>query len=689
MDYDSTDNLYHLLPAVYRIRDAERGYPLRAFLRIIAGQVNIVKEDIDRLWDNFFIETCDDWIIPYIGDLVANNPLHDIERPNRADVAKTIYYRRRKGTLPMLEELARDVTGWGCHAIEFFQLLGWTQNLNHLRLHSKGCPNVRDLQTMDLVDTPFDSVSHTVDVRAIDQTEGWYNIRNIGFFLWRLQSYPLENVPARPVDGTGDYRYHFNTLGNPAPLFHHPLREGDETGLAGEIHIPGPIRPAAFYFNLEDYYGKEKSLYIIKDRVVEVQSQDILCKNLKNWDRPPAGKVGVDVERGRMTFAENEEPRELIVSYHYGFSADVGGGQYERRNKLTDPQNADWEITVRQIQENQDEVPMINEALTAWISKGKPKGIIHIADNGIYEESLQIELADDRWLAIEANNGQRPTVRLTGSGNIELIGNHPSAGLSLNGLVIEGAIDIQGGLGQLQVLHCTLVPGLSLNENGEPVHPSIQADASNTGLDVDIDHSIVGVLRLPKEMTRLTLRDSILDGSGEVAIACIGTDNEAGPSTVLERTTVLGAVFVKEIILANEVIFTRRAIAERTQTGCVRFSYVPEDSRTPRRFRCQPDLALSKRAKELNLTSAADLPANERTLILARLQPGFTSAHYGHPAYGQLSYNCPEEIKTGAEDGSEMGVFHHLRQPQREANLRIRLEEYLPFGLKPGFIYVT
>ena len=75
MDYQTPDFLYNLLPAVYRIRDAEQGYPLKAFLRLIAGQVKIVKEDIDRLWDNIFIETCDDWIIPYIGDLVANNPL--------------------------------------------------------------------------------------------------------------------------------------------------------------------------------------------------------------------------------------------------------------------------------------------------------------------------------------------------------------------------------------------------------------------------------------------------------------------------------------------------------------------------------------------------------------------------------------------------------------------------------------
>ncbi len=706
MDYKSPASLYDLLPAVYRIRDAEQGYPLKSFLSIISDQVNIVKEDVDGLWDNFFIETCADWVIPYIGDLVANNPLHDIERPNRADVAKTIYYRRRKGTLPMLEELARDVTGWDCHGVEFFELLGWTQNMNHIRHHSKWCPDIRDLNTMDLVDTAFDSVSHTVDVRAINQIEGWYNIRNIGFFLWRLRSYPLENVQARPVSGSGNKQFYFSTLGNPVSLFHHALREGDEVGLAQEIHIEGPIRPTAFHYDLEKYNedlasgstaesaynGSGKSILIIKDGS-EVPPENIICKNLKNWNSPPPGKVGVDVSRGRIAFAVGEEPSEVVVSYYYGFSANVGGGQYERRTTLVNPENADWEITVNHVPASTDEVATINEAISEWIAQGKPQAIIHIADSWTYEEAIQIELYDDRWLAIEANNKQRPTLRLTGTGNnIEVIGNHANAGLILSGLLIEGAINIQDSLGKLEIIHCTLVPGISLNEHGEPVNPassSIHAAVSNISLNIDINYSIVGALRLPEEMTRLTIMGSILDGLGDVAIAHTGTNDKSGPPTILDRTTVLGSVFVKELILASEMIFTREITSEKTQIGCMRFSYVPENSQTPRRFRCQPDLVLAERAKELNLDSAEDLPANERALILARLQPGFTSVHYGHPGYCQLSYNCSEEIKTGAEDSSEMGVFHDLRQPQREANLRIRLEEYLPFGLKPGLIYVT
>jgi hypothetical protein len=111
--------------------------------------------------------------------------------------------------------------------------------------------------------------------------------------------------------------------------------------------------------------------------------------------------------------------------------------------------------------------------------------------------------------------------------------------------------------------------------------------------------------------------------------------------------------------------------------GCVRFSYLPPGSATPRRYRCQPDLALN-----LDKTKDPDL-------ILVQVRPEFTSEHYGDPGYAQLSLGCAREITTGAEDGAEMGAFNLLKNPQREANLRIRLEEYLPFGLKPGLIYVT
>jgi hypothetical protein len=69
--------------------------------------------------------------------------------------------------------------------------------------------------------------------------------------------------------------------------------------------------------------------------------------------------------------------------------------------------------------------------------------------------------------------------------------------------------------------------------------------------------------------------------------------------------------------------------------------------------------------------------------------PGFVSQTYGDPTYAQLALTCPEELRTGAEDGAEMGAFRFLQQPQREANLRASLPEFLRFGLEAGLIFAT
>lgn len=72
-----------------------------------------------------------------------------------------------------------------------------------------------------------------------------------------------------------------------------------------------------------------------------------------------------------------------------------------------------------------------------------------------------------------------------------------------------------------------------------------------------------------------------------------------------------------------------------------------------------------------------------------RVRPQFNSIRYGTPAYCQLTSACAEEIRRGADDESEMGVFHDLFNPQREANLRARLDEYAPADLETGIIFAS
>ena len=235
---------------------------------------------------------------------------------------------------------------------------------------------------------------------------------------------------------------------------------------------------------------------------------------------------------------------------------------------------------------------------------------------------------------------------------------------------------MQGPL-KLNIVHCTLRP-LRRPVSAETEN-SIQAtEREALGLQVSIEHSIVGPIRLPQQSAGLQIHDSIVDGVSGIAISGApdsSSEDSFGPPTSLHRSTVLGEVRVAELT-TSDVIFTHRISVQRQRIGFVRYCYVSDESRTPRRYHCQPDMAL------VDMTD----PALEQQ-TRARLKPLFTSLVLGQPGYAQLSLRCPVEIRTGAEDGSEMGTFHNLHQPQRQSRLRAALDEYLPIGLQASIYF--
>jgi hypothetical protein len=743
------DKLYGLLPAYIRERDVAEGEPLKALLRVVETQADRIEADIEQLANNAFIETAEPWVIPYIGDLVGTTPLFDESRitgfdtlaeifsdltgpslkpiiglSNRADVAKTIYYRRRKGTLPMLEELARDVTGWSAHAVEFFELLVWTQWIrNHLRLHAPRTPDIRSVERMDRLDRAFDEITHTVDVREISQHDGWHNIENIGFFLWRLISHRIERVEARQqTDIPGGFAYLFSPLGNSAPLFTAERREGDEAGLAGELHVPGPIRPARFWTDLvefqedpslgySEFYGafdEVPGFPVAPDPSIEVfvdgafvPTDRIVCRNLETWSQTATNEVGIDVARGRLVLGPALVPAGRVdVSYHYGFPASLGGGPYRRRAWEVRRDLPDTLVIPVNTSGDPGSFNSITGALGEWVIQSRPNCIIRIEDSRTYREALSIEPEDERFIAIEAADGERPHLLLEGP--LEIPGVHEEGRVTLSGLLIEGRVEITGSLGLLRLSHTPLVPGISISEDDllAVIEPSIWAadvdvdgQAINGELRVEMAFSIAGPIRMPAGAEGLFAFDSIIDGVGAPALASPTAEDEPGAPVRLERTTLRGETRVREFILGSECIFDGLVLGQRIQTGCLRFSYLPPGSRAPRRYRCQPDLAIRREIDRRERLAGGPISDAEKDLIRTRLgqriRPEYTSEDYGQPAYLQLSLKAAPEIMTGSEDGSEMGAYAHLKQPQREANLRLRLEEYLPFGLEAGLIYVT
>jgi hypothetical protein len=686
--------LYDLLPAVYRTRDAERGYPLRDLVEILASQAEVIERDIARLYDSHFIETCDPSLVPYIGDLIGVRSLPPLGRNGRAEVANTIRFRRRKGTAAVLEDLARDVTQWSSHVVEFFDLLPTTQYMNHLRLHRPRTPDLRDGNALDHVDRAFDTAAHTVDVRHIASRRGKHNIPSVGLYLFRLGAFPLQLVEPMPVGDPADARYVFSTLGNDAPLFHHPLSETGPAHIAEEVHVAAPIRPRALHAdliqNLGQYYGAGRSIAVLVPTATSwtlLSGLNVVACDLEPITRslPPA-TLAIDPRRGRLAFGDPaDRPQKFRVTSYDGFSAAIGGGQYERAGDVAGARTAVvGDPTDPLVHEIQLHLPAgvvlfdnLTDALLAAQTPWNPgeHRVIEIVDSRTYRETLpHVDIPANGRLVVRAANEQRPTFRLEADFTID--GADGSA-LELNGLLIgDRPILLGGTLNKLQIAHCTFVPGLTIDTDGTPgsagaVSLVIEPDT----VEASVRSSILGAIRAAPEAT-VTIVDSVLDAHAPDNLAYGEDTAPFGGSLTVSRCTVIGSVNTTELTLGENSIFLGTVVAERRQQGCVRFSWVPRASRVPRRFHCQPDIP--------DGTSAADA-----AIIEARLAPRFTTLIYGRPAYCQLDWRGPAVIARGADDESEMGVFCSLKAPQREDGLRIRLDEFLPIALEAGISFAS
>jgi hypothetical protein len=723
------DRLYELLPVVHRLRDAERGYPLRALMQVISEQVNFVEADIAQLYENWFIETCQDWVVPYIGELIGYTPLvntADLASPKtarglaqerllipRREVTNTIGYRRRKGTLSLLEDLARAAGGWPAHAVEFYRLLGVTQNINYLQLDRGQTVDVRDGDAMDGINGSFDELAHTVDVRRVNSQHdrGRFNITDVGVFVWRLNTYSVTQTPAYCYEEVAPNCFLFSVLGNDTQLYNVAQAGSAPLGYrANELNYPTPIRRRGLETmetgessettapGVPFYYGDGKSFQIFLGPSRQpVLADQIVAADLTDWTyRPLPNTIAVDPQLGRIAFPPSQSRKQGVwVSYYYGFSADRGGGEYDR------PQSEPAGATIYLVGERET-FTTIKAALTQWVSDLPKDAVIEITDSGVYVEPIAISLKASQTLQIRAAKKKRPVIRLldwqtSQPDNLSVTG-EAGTWFTLDGLLITGrSVQTDGELAGVTIRHCTLVPGWGLQCDCEPKRPAETSLELNDSPDcLTIEHSIVGAIQVNRDEVRedpgtIRISDSILDATGPERVALGAPESLcAYAALTILRSTVFGQIQTHAITLAENTIFMGSVLACRRQQGCIRFCYLPPGARTPRRYECQPDLVDQA---VLALFQKGDITGAEKNALIQterlRVEPEFNSTRYGNAAYCQLANACACEIKRGAGDESEMGVFHDLYQPQRAANLKTRLDEYSPAGMDAGIIYAS
>ncbi|WP_082568374.1 hypothetical protein [Rhizobacter sp. Root1221] len=744
------ESLYSLLPAVIRQRDQNAEKALEQLLAIIDEQAVQIERDFERMYDNWFIETCDDWVVPYIGDLLGyelppgvlasgagSAALERVLAPRR-EVGNLIAQRRRKGTAVVLEALARDIANWPARAVEYYQRLVVAQHLDHLRPERAATIDLRGQSALLRADSPFDASCAIVDVRRIGsaQSRGRFNITNVGLHVYRLRRYPVTRTEAYCREDQGLHCYTFSVLGNDAPLFRLPQPAAETAQPTGLQQVPLPI--GRFELEADDtlvhadprLFGIDGSLSLSvpdwpkKGAGGHIAAAAIIPADLSRWScAVPKGRIAVDPVLGRIMFPSRQAPGSgVIVSYGYGFAMDLGGGEYQR---ALPPMPAALELAVTRADDmtpSPGEFATIAQAVSDWQSRralpadkrAAPALLVELVDSGVYRGSLHLALQPGESVWIVSASGKRPVLwlgdfRAGGADAISVRGLRGSR-FTLDGVLVAGrGINISplpsddpqstapadDDLCQVLIRHSTLVPGWGLQHDCEPQRPSepsIVLNGSRTCLR--IEHSIVGAIRVMSdgagpERARVAIEDSIVDATSVSRIAIGGPGGEgAAADLCVARSTLVGETLVHAITRADNSLFVGHVSVARRQVGCMRYCYVPQGSRTPRRHRCQPETAIAAVDEQLASDATLDRSALRADTLL-RAQPSFTSTRYGTPDYLRLHARCAVEIWQGADDASEMGVYHDLFEPQRIAVLEARLADAVPAGVDASVLLET
>ena len=197
--------------------------------------------------------------------------------------------------------------------------------------------------------------------------------------------------------------------------------------------------------------------------------------------------------------------------------------------------------------------------------------------------------------------------------------------------------------------------------------------------------------------------NSIIDGTSESAVAFSGIDaasETAGGALTIENSTIIGKVRTVEFV-GVERDLRRRAGAERyldgagalgkKQSGCVRFACaagLADAASLPLPTRSGNRCAHRRGRKSRQRVRFPSASHAIRADVLSWLVPSFCRCATAR----RTTRSCAALARRNSrrrERRVRNGRVPRYVQPQRGTNLKIRLEEYLRFGLEAGSSHET
>ena len=680
------------------LREAPEGVPgaprlLDALLAAVDGQRRLLEGDIDQVWDDLFIESCQDWAVPYLAAIVGLPP--DAER---REIASAVALRRRKGTPAALEDFAEVLTGWTARVVEGWQVSLWAHRLGHPLPTTTAALDLRD-PARYRVGTPFERAR-----RSVAPSRRW-SPRSVAAVVWPWQVRTLrgtEAAPIAPPDATPTTarRFALHPLGVDAPPYLRPRparleeaagpaalarRTGDETDapvratyqVIQALAAPGDID-----------YGTNWTVSARHPLAGGEPGQPVLLQL-----RAEQGPIGWDSIRfGSLPLGLDAPappgPGEVVV--------DVVRGAVELGEGLDGPLRATWHRPV----------PGSLGALAADADADPAARVVVVVDpdapaagtpggNVVATLADALQLAEqravERDLAAEDSTPAHPDVeiRLNTSRRLEappptaftprlprwrivaprlmiptVVGdlslNLAAACLALEGFYLTGDLLLGPGLAGAELVNLTMDP------SGQR---TVAVDPAAWGIELAARRCILGALRADLGALPVRLVDCIVDGRGLALRLCGddpgGADRAAvaavtpaglGPELDADGVTFVGAVRAESVDAVDCLFLDGVAVVQ--QQGCLRNCFLGTD----------PD-------------SEPSLPPIFR--CLREPPPVFAAEAFEAAGYYSLALDPDQPLLSAASDGGEVGAYHHARRGTAFLRLRRRLHEFVPLGLRP------
>ncbi len=644
-------------------------------------QRDLLAADIDRFWDDLFIESCADWAVPYIGALVGLPP--DAER---LEVAYAIALRRRKGTPAALEDFAEVVTGLTARVLEGWQITTWAQRLGHpppLRIASMSLTD----GTRFRIGTPFDRLRHSFT------PSGPYDPRAATAVVWPWHVGTFRAVEAAPL--AEPRRFALHPLAAEAPFYLKPQAGRDAAERASGAlrartgdELDAPVR--ATYLVVEALAGPGQITYGVNWTIdaahplaqtpeplrpllleLTLDGSVIPWSKLRFGSLPPGGPAPapptptqalVDLARGQVELGSSLSGT-LRSTWHRPLTSDLGplasdldGDPSARVVVVVDPAAVAG--------------PLVAHTLADAIAKGEAASTgLDPVDSAPDHPDVEIRLATSDRLAAPPQQSFAPTLPrwrivaprtltpiVVGDLSLDLTG----CCLELEGFFLTGNLVLGKSLDGVSLAFLTM----------DPTAPSTVSLAHDAwGTEFSARRSILGAIRAELGARPLVLEDSIVDAFGARLRTCGGppggTLRDAvaaqvrfAPALIANGVTFAGAVRT-ESIDAADCIFNDGVESVQQQEGCLRHCYLGPDLSTPPSrpvtYRCGP------------------FPA-----------PTFASIGFEAAGYYTLDPGREQPLLSAASDGGEVGAANYLRRGARLQRLRQRLHEFVPLGLRAG-----